>query len=85
MAGCYQNIKHKCKGRQGRRPLHFFFELACINFSYMIQYIRKFLDNRRKIMIKENIKNYDLDELKIKLENLRRKDLQSRANFPLDI
>lgn len=36
-------------------------------------------------MIKENIKNYDLNELKIKLEDLRRKDLQGRADFSLDI
>lgn len=85
MAGCYQNIKHKCRDAEDGVPYTFFFELACINSSYMIQYIRKFLNNRRKTMIKENIKNYDLDELKIKLENLRRKDLQSRANFPLDI
>lgn len=36
-------------------------------------------------MLKENIKNYDLEDLKIKLEKLRRKEIQSRANFPLDI
>lgn len=36
-------------------------------------------------MLKENIKNYDLDELKIKLEELRRKEVQSRADFSLDI
>jgi len=32
-------------------------------------------------MLKENIKNYDLDDLKIKLEELRRKKIQSRTNF----
>lgn len=41
----------------------------------MIKYIRKFLKNRRKYMLKENIKNYDLDELKEKLESLRRKEI----------
>lgn len=58
---------------------------ACINYSYMIQYIRIILNIRRKYMLKENIKNYDLDELKAKLEELRRKEVQGRANFPLDI
>lgn len=51
----------------------------------MIQYIRIILNIRRKFMFKENIKNYDLDELKAKLETLRRKEIQSRANFSLDI
>lgn len=51
----------------------------------MVQYIRKILKNRRKNMLKENIKNYDLDELKIKMEELRRKKVQGRTNFPLDI
>ena len=41
----------------------------------MVQYIRKILRNRRKFMIKENIKNYDLDELKVKMEELRRKEI----------
>ena len=36
-------------------------------------------------MLKENIKNYDLEELKTKLEELRRKEIQSRANISLDI
>lgn len=36
-------------------------------------------------MLKENIKNYDLEELKTKLEELRRKEVQGRANFSLDI
>ena len=36
-------------------------------------------------MLKENIKNYDLDELKIKLETLRREEIQGRANIPMDI
>ena len=36
-------------------------------------------------MLKENIKNYDLEDLKIKLEELRRKEIQSRANISLDI
>lgn len=36
-------------------------------------------------MLKENIKNYDLEELKEKLEELRRKEIQSRANISLDI
>ena len=36
-------------------------------------------------MLKENIKNYDLEELKEKLESLRRKEIQSRANISLDI
>lgn len=51
----------------------------------MIQYICIILNIRRKYMLKENIKNYDLDELKAKLEELRRKEVQGRANFPLDI
>ena len=51
----------------------------------MIQYIRIILNIRRKFMFKENIKNYDLDELKAKHEILRRKEIQSRANFSLDI
>lgn len=51
----------------------------------MVQYMRKNLKNRRNFMIKENIKNYDLDELKIKLEELRRKEVQGRANISLDI
>lgn len=51
----------------------FFIWYACINLSYMIQYTRENLRNRRKYMLKENIKNYDLDELKIKMEELRRK------------
>ena len=41
----------------------------------MVQYIRKILRNRRKFMLKENIKNYDLDELKVKMEELRRKEI----------
>ena len=40
----------------------------------MVKYIRE-IKNRRKFMIKDNIKNYDLDELKIKLEDLRRKEI----------
>lgn len=36
-------------------------------------------------MLKENIKNYDLEELKTKLEELRRKEIQSRTNISLDI
>ena len=36
-------------------------------------------------MLKENIKNYDLDELKIKLEEMRRKEVSSRTNFSMDI
>ena len=36
-------------------------------------------------MLKENIKNYDLDELKEKIEALRRKEIQSRTNLSLDI
>lgn len=36
-------------------------------------------------MLKENIKNYDLDELKEKMETLRRKKIQSRTNLSLDI
>ncbi len=36
-------------------------------------------------MLKENIKNYDLDELKEKIEILRREEIQSRTNFPLDL
>ena len=36
-------------------------------------------------MLKENIKNYDLEELKEKLEELRRKEIYGRANFFLDI
>lgn len=40
----------------------------------MIKYIRE-IKNRRNFMIKDNIKNYDLDELKIKLEDLRRKEI----------
>ena len=36
-------------------------------------------------MLKENIKNYDLEELKQKLEELRREEVQSRANIPVDI
>lgn len=36
-------------------------------------------------MLKENIKNYDLDELKIKLEELRREEVQSRADISLVI
>ena len=36
-------------------------------------------------MLKENIKNYDLSELKQKLEDLRREEIQSRASFSLDI
>ena len=50
----------------------------------MIKYIRE-IKNRRNFMIKDNIKNYDLDELKIKLEDLRRKEIQSRANISLDL
>ena len=50
----------------------------------MVKYIRE-IKNRRKFMIKDNIKNYDLDELKTKLEDLRRKEIQSRANIPLDL
>lgn len=41
----------------------------------MVQYIRKNLRNRRKCMLKENIKNYDLDELKEKMEELRGKEI----------
>ena len=41
----------------------------------MVQYIREILRNRRKFMLKENIKNYDLDELKVKLEELRGKEI----------
>lgn len=41
----------------------------------MIKYIRQILKNRRESMLKENIKNYDLDELKIKMENLRREEI----------
>ena len=40
----------------------------------MIKYIRE-IKNRRNFMIKDNIKNYDLDELKIKLEDLRREEI----------
>ena len=40
----------------------------------MIKYIRE-IKNRRNFMIKDNIKNYDLDELKTKLEDLRRKEI----------
>lgn len=40
----------------------------------MVKYIRE-IKNRRKFMIKDNIKNYDLDELKTKLEDLRRKEI----------
>lgn len=36
-------------------------------------------------MLKENIKNYDLDELKEKIEALRRKEIQRRTNLSLDI
>ena len=36
-------------------------------------------------MLKENIKNYDLEELKAKLEEIRRKEIQSRTNISLDI
>ena len=36
-------------------------------------------------MLKENIKNYDLDELKDKMETLRRKEIQSRTNLSLDL
>ena len=41
----------------------------------MVQYTRKILRNRRKYMLKENIKNYDLDEIKTKMEQLRRKKI----------
>lgn len=40
----------------------------------MVKYIRE-IKNRRKFMVKDNIKNYDLDELKTKLEDLRRKEI----------
>ena len=40
----------------------------------MVKYIRE-IKNRRNFMIKDNIKNYDLDELKIKLEDLRREEI----------
>lgn len=40
----------------------------------MVKYIRE-IKNRRNFMIKDNIKNYDLDELKTKLEDLRRKEI----------
>ena len=40
----------------------------------MVKYIRE-IKNRRKFMVKDNIKNYDLDELKIKLEDLRREEI----------
>ena len=43
----------------------------------MIQYISQILINRRNFMLKENIKNYDLSELKQKLEDLRREEIQS--------
>ena len=36
-------------------------------------------------MLKTNIKNFDLEELKIKLEELRRKEIQSRTNISMDI
>lgn len=36
-------------------------------------------------MLKENIKNYDLDELKEKIEALRRKEIQGRTNLSLDL
>lgn len=32
-------------------------------------------------MLKKNIKNYDLEDLKTELENLRRKEIQSRTNI----
>ena len=57
------------------RKSGFFLLYACINISYMIKYIRQILKNRRESMLKENIKNYDLDELKIKMENLRREEI----------
>jgi len=41
----------------------------------MVQYIRKNLRNRKGYMLKENIKNYDLDDLKEKLKSLRRKEI----------
>ena len=40
----------------------------------MVKYIRE-IKNRRNFMIEDNIKNYDLDELKTKLEDLRRKEI----------
>ena len=58
-----------------------FIKNTCINFSYMIKYMRWNFKN----MLKENIKNYDLEELKTKLEEMRRKKIQSRANFSVDI
>lgn len=36
-------------------------------------------------MLKENIKNYNLDELRDKIETLRREEIQGRANLSLDI
>lgn len=32
-------------------------------------------------MLKENIKNYDLEDLKLKMEELRREEIQGRTNF----
>ena len=78
-------IKNNAKTNKKICTCRFFCSSACINYSYMIQYIRIILNIRRKYMLKENIKNYDLDELKAKLEELRRKEVQGRANFPLDI
>ncbi len=36
-------------------------------------------------MLKENIKNYDLDELKIKLEEMRRKEISRRTDISMDL
>ena len=55
--------------------MDFLYLLTCIKYGYVVKYIREFLENRRKNMLKENIKNYDLEDLKIKLDELRRKKI----------
>ena len=36
-------------------------------------------------MLKENIKNYTLDELKEKIEEMRRKEISCRTDISMDI